>query len=329
MVAVCFIAAVVVSSSLGAISPASADDMRAAEGDVLLTDFTPETRDDAGRTASRDLKSPRDTSAGPAAVGPTDKKAGPGCSVQCITSGVAVARNAGAELRVQTDTPARIQILVWNDDYARFFDSGNGAYVTEFRGHFDDLEAGTTYQAFAQAVDAQGYKSEATGQFDTLRRAVEISFSGAVVVDNAFAESQFGKYVWAEGEWLEDYEAHGFSLHQGVLFLGENTIELPEVDRHLDLAVQLIEANQDVDGLVEGHSGTPSEPVVAGDEYYSWSYAFLEDDDLDDRPAGATSWTEHTLQGTLIPAGQAYGLPPGFGQALSFYVNATLHVTYY
>jgi hypothetical protein len=318
-----------VSGSLLTQPSASAGRVRAPESEVILADFTPDLREEGARNRSSDLKSSADANASPGGLGPTDKKAGAGCSVQCITSGVAFARNAGAELRVETDTPARIWILVWNDDYARLVDSGNGSLVTSFDFHFDDLEAGTTYQAIAEAVDSQGFKSEAPGHFDTLRRAVEIRLSGAEVTNHAFDQSHFKKYLWVEGEWLDDYEASGLELQQGILYWGENEIFVQDTDRNLDLAVQLAEANGDVDGLQEGLGSPGSEPEVWGNSNESWSYAWLEDDDLDDRPADATSWTEHTLHRTLQPAGDAYGLPPGFGYPFTFFVQVTLHVTYY
>jgi len=82
---------------------------------VVIGDITPEQR---RPNASDDLKG----STGTARGGNTphtsvdDFKGDPGCSIQCITSGIAYARGVGANLVVKTDTPAKIWIIVWNDD---------------------------------------------------------------------------------------------------------------------------------------------------------------------------------------------------------------------
>jgi hypothetical protein len=92
-----------------------------------------------------------------------DLKGGPGCSIQCITSGVAYAHGVDAELVVTTDTPAHIWIMVWNDDEHYIVDSD--VLVQSFSHLFDDLTPGTTYSAMATAVDAAGYVSDAVGSF--------------------------------------------------------------------------------------------------------------------------------------------------------------------
>jgi hypothetical protein len=97
-------------------------------------------------------------------------KAGPGCSVQCIVTGIAYARGVGAELVVATDTPARLWIIVWSDDGYHALRYAGDQLRTTFSSTFDDLEPGTSYQALAVAEDAAGFASQRYGTFDTLRR---------------------------------------------------------------------------------------------------------------------------------------------------------------
>src|SRR5688572_6024588 len=107
-----------------------------------------------------DLQTTPNTSHG--GISPADDfKAGPGCSIQCITSGVGYARGPKAKLVVKTDTEARIWIHVSGPDgYYRVENSGADE-VMEFGVVFDDLEAGTTYEAWAVAKDKENYESEA------------------------------------------------------------------------------------------------------------------------------------------------------------------------
>jgi hypothetical protein len=143
-----------------AVTAAPAHDDGARE----LDDFTPLLAT-AGRAVAELTTSPP-SRGGPTDDAPDDLKAGPGCSIQCITSGVAYAHGSDAELVVTTDTPARIWIMVWNDDEHYIVNSE--VLVQSFSHLFDDLTPGTTYSAMATAVDAAGYVSDAVGSFTTL-----------------------------------------------------------------------------------------------------------------------------------------------------------------
>jgi hypothetical protein len=259
--------------------------------------------------------------------GQDDLKGGPGCSIQCITSGVAYARGVGAELVVTTDTAARIWIIVWDDDgYHRVVDSGGGL-VQSFSHRFDDLEPGATYQAMAVAADASGYQSEGFGSFTTLERHVEISFGPATLHEAPWDDDFFGLDVWVEGAWL-DHVDHTVELDGSTIDLGVAPIAIEDTDRHLDLAVQLSTTDPEPD-VCESVQLPSEHPSASHVDCTLWRYAHLEDevDDLDDRPASASSWTEHTLERTLVlPGGGA--LPGGYGSELKFTVPVTLHVTY-
>jgi hypothetical protein len=295
--------------------------------EVVLDDFTPPApRAGQTRVASNDMRVAV-SSANSGYNAADDFKAGPGCSIQCITSGFAYARGVGAKLVVKTDTPAQIWIIVWdNEGYNTMVDSGI-TDVTQFGHVFDDLEPGHTYQAMAVAEDAQGYSSHAYGDFTTLNRYVEISMSSADILTYAFSPDTFSKSVWANGEWLDQYEAHSLELQDSMLNWGDNQILLSHVGRYLELAVQLEEGDDDPDDLCEA-TGPFDEPTLGPISCGYVAYAELQDgdNDLDHRPANATSWTEHTLHRMLrLPGG---ALPPGYGSPLDFTVDVTLHVIY-
>ncbi len=201
--------------------------------------------------------------------------------------------------------------------------------VLQFDAHFDQLHAGTTYQARAIAIDSLGHESQAPGEFTTLNRYVEVSFSGAQIVNHAYSHSDFSKCVWAEGEWLDDYLANDLDLIDGdSLEWGTNEIYLGEVPQYLDFAVELVETDISGDLVGAAACDSHSEPFLSSGGDHTWSYAYLDANDLDDRPADATSWTEHTIHTSLQPFGNSDGLPPGYGEPLSFYVPITIHVIY-
>ncbi len=85
----------------------------------------------------------------------------------------------------------------------------------------------------------------------------------------------------------------------------------------------------DAPDVCETYEVDDTAPSSGSPGCYAWAYATLADgwNDLDDRPGDATSWTEHTLQRTLVLPGSD-GLPGSFGAPLSFSVAVSLHVTY-
>jgi hypothetical protein len=302
---------VALATSLIASGPASADrdpsftsvPQRPAEEHVLTT-LTPrdnlrfetfETIPDAGRADSfQSVQAGTGANAGYG--GADDIKAGPGCSIQCITSGVAYARGPAAELVVKTDTLARIWIHVEGPNgYYRVMNSGADEAM-QFNAYFDDLEAGTTYTAWAVAKDTQNYESEAHGSFTTLVRNIEISYYQADLIERAFDDSaDFKLQVWLDGEFDDDYNAFNLQAEGYTVPLGINSIELNDVERYLDFAIQLVEApdpcnNLNTDVLKFGPGYCP---------FFSYAALLEGENDLDARPADATSWTEWTLGRTL------------------------------
>jgi hypothetical protein len=255
--------------------------------------------------------------------GPDDFKAGVGCSIQCITSGVAYGRGPDALLVVKTDTLARIWIHVTGPNgYERVMNSGADE-VMEFKAFFDDLEAGTTYQAWAEAKDTQNYESEAHGKFTTLERNVEISYAFADLIERAYgSDAKFDMDVWLDGSFDEDLDAYNMVAEGYTLGLGINSIQLDDVGQYLDFAIQLYEAPDycnNVGNIDEVYFGPGS------CSFLSFAELLEGDNDLDARPADADSWTEWTLHPTMErPA----ALWPPYDDELLFTVDVTLHVTY-
>jgi hypothetical protein len=301
---------------------------------LVLVDFTPDPDESDGAVV---FGPPADelvaTVEPSAATGATvdDLMAGEGCLLQCITSGVAYARGVGALVAVTTHIQAEIWIQVYTLDgsYNQTVISPPGQI--EFSHHFDDLEPGHTYHAMAVAVDPQGHTSHAFGQFVTLERHVTISMSHAELINSAFDSSLFSKHVWVEGQWMKDHAASNIVPQGPNVVWGNESIVLTHVDRHLDLALQLLQTHDP--NICNGEAWVAplgKGPAVGSDSCYAWAYAELPPgaDDLDDRPNDADSWVAHTLQRTLQFPGDGGALPPGYGEPLDFVVNVTLHVTY-
>jgi hypothetical protein len=290
--------------------------------DVVIGVITPEQR---RSNASDDLKADTGTARG----GDTphtsvdDFKGGPGCSIQCITSGVAHARGAGANLVVKTDTPAKIWIIVWNDDgYHKQVNSDEGE--TEFAHHFDDLEPATFYYAMAAAEDGEGYTSHGSGDFTTLTRNVRVSFTQAVIHEKPFS-GPYAMTAWLQGQEIADNDNN---VQEGdIVPIGIQIHELEGVERFLSLEVFLLLFDSSED-LCESF-GDVDEPSIGMHDCYAWAYAEFQGGelDLDDRPAGAGSWTQHTIEQILVlPGGNA--LPGGYGEPFAFSVPVGIEVTY-
>jgi hypothetical protein len=300
-----------------------------APEDVLIGDFTREQASGESFGAGSSAIGSYGGSGGsggtqgaPSSAAMDDYKGGPGCVIQCIKSGRAYARGVNAELVVHTDTEARIWISVWHEDgYNQLFSTG-WDYEMSFSGLFEDLEPNTNYQAMATAQDAQGYTSVATGSFTTLTRNVELSFTRAIVHEAPYGNGPFGWATWANGGYLESPRANGIEAVNSEVLLGIQTLTFEDVQtRYLDFAILLWQSDPGPDlcgawvlpyGLSESSS---SGACVA------WAPAYLAPplNDLDARPADATSWTEHDLEWNLTM--------PGSGD-LRFTVPVNLHVWY-
>ncbi len=251
-----------------------------------------------------------------------DYKAGPGCSIQCITSGLAYARGPAAKLVVKTDTMARIWIHVTGNGYDRTMNSGADE-VMEFGAYFDDLKAGTTYHATVTAKDEEGYEATRSGDFTTLERNVEINYNVANFVERAYGgDADFRMTVWHDGQWDDDLAAYNLPAEDFHVGLGIHFDQYNDVDRYLDFGIELTEAPDYCNNL-----GYPDNLYFGPGSCSFLSFASVLDgeNDLDARPADATSWTEWTLHRTME---RPSGLWPSYDDQLLFEIPVTLVVTY-
>jgi hypothetical protein len=254
--------------------------------------------------------------------GATSLKGGPGCSIQCITTGVAYGRGPDARLVVTTDSPATITIVVSRAGYYRQIVSAAGR--TSVSADFDDLEADTHYDAFVSAVDGDGFIANRSGSFTTLERNAHVVFNEAHITEAPYGDEPYGAQVWFEGEPVSTFNAG--DADDGVLHLGAQSHGADDTDRYLDLAVELTQY-EDTDDVCETTFDTDVPATGWGDCEYAATVWFPGAVlDLDDRPAGAAVndyWIGETL---VLPGGEA--LPVGYGYPLTFTVLAAVHVTW-
>lgn len=291
--------------------------------EVVLDDFTPLVfRQGSGRSLT--ATNPVQAFPGPHGAA-NDFKASPGCSIQCITEGMAYARGAGARLVVKTDSPAVISIIVSRDGY---YESMNSTAVqTEFAAHFDELEADTYYDVPAVATDDAGFTSYAFGHITTLTRNIRISYTSADLLDTPFGNDDIGMKTYAYGELIQS--SNGLSPSGDNLPLGIHLIDLENVGRYLDVAIQLKQTDESPDGLCEVDGDEP-DPDAGSTSCIIWASAFFAGGtalDLDNRPGDATSWTTWGFDRTLELPGSD-DLPSSYGSPLNFRVNVGISVTY-
>jgi hypothetical protein len=233
-------------------------------------------------------------------------KGGPGCSIQCITSGVAYARGAGARLVVNTDTNARFTLIVWNEELSyTAIRHSELPRTTSWGTTFLELEPNTTYQALVQAEDVSGYVSQATGQFTTLRRFAEVDFGGFTLDSYAPEHMAFSFHFSVDGTWQAQLTEFWSQPNLPGMLPGMRSVTVEDTPQWLHLAVQVV---QNIPaGICEGVDFPKDFPQLSGTSgCYTWDTAF-NTVDLDARPASATSWTEWTLQHHLPTIGAEPG----------------------
>lgn len=133
-----------------------------------------------------------------------------GCSVSCITSGVAYPAARDAALRVETNTPAKIWITVWRGSDT-WVQSTVGSAETTFTAGFDDLLPNTTYQAMAVAQDAQGFADHRYGSFTTRGEKLELRLDTGVIHelpdDDVRVPEDLTVGVWVNGQGVGGIDA--------------------------------------------------------------------------------------------------------------------------
>jgi hypothetical protein len=176
----------------------------------------------------------------------------------------------------------------------------------------------------AAAEDGQGYTSHGYGEFTTLSRNVQVSFSQAVIHEKPFS-GPIDMKAWLQGEVIADNANN--VLEGDTLPIGIQLADLDDAERFITLEVFLLLFHSGQD-LCEAF-GEVDEPAIGQHDCYAWAYAEFQGGelDVDDRPNGATSWTQHTIETNLVlPGGNA--LPGGYGQPFDFHVPVSIQVTY-
>ncbi|MEO1056017.1 MAG: hypothetical protein AAFY28_03805 [Actinomycetota bacterium] len=243
-----------------------------------------------------------------------DYKAGPGCSVACITSGVAYQHGPDARVRVTTDTDAKIWIIVWDDQGYHRVEESFGYSSQEFEVIFDDVDLDSTYSAMAVAEDGEGYTDHANGEFTTGQRNVTVEFGDANVSVTPANATTFHSRAFVDNDPTSVGELPA-------------TDTLYDIQQHLDLAVH---ASFDRPAITNAPCEVYSLSLelshyLAGNCYVR-AAVYGDDIDLDGRPANAGAGA-HVIETTLQhPGGQA--LPPGYGQELQYSVPVELTVWY-
>ncbi|WP_436794376.1 hypothetical protein [Actinospongicola halichondriae] len=258
-------------------------------------------------------------------AGPGSYSVGPGCHVQCITSGVAYPRGFGAELVVKTSVDADIFVSVIADtdgdgdyDFSEFTWS-DGA-VDDFRWTLDHLDPGQTYYAMAAATDDNDKTAHAFGEFTTLsQRDIYVSLGDVAVTggpDN-IVETDLWMKVDGTSSNFTPGEA-GIPIYN-------------DMDRFLDLRLLVVRSwDGDVCEAWQLNEDGPSHGHWS-DSCLAWHHASVDDLDLDTAPAGKTRWTQTVASTTIsTPTGGGGALPPGYGDPyyFSFSAPVTISVTY-
>lgn len=221
-------------------------------------------------------------------------KGGPGCSIQCITSGIAYAVGVGAHLKVTTDTLARITITVEG-----FGSYDSGATLTQTWGKtFPDLEPDTTYKAWAFAIDSSGYVSSASGQFTTLRRFARVEFGGFSLTEYSYNDG-FSFYFRANGEWQPQLEEFHHQPALPATLPGVRAVEIADAPSPLNVAVRVFteENNNEVCEAVDRYNTTDS----GGNSCSAWNTGTAGILYIDTYPDDAVEWTGHSLSASATP----------------------------
>jgi hypothetical protein len=211
------------------------------EGDPELGELDPvDPVNPDGTPEGIGFKSPWSAQVNDGMQGSQDLKDGRGCSSNCITRGVAIGRGTGAELVVETDTPARLWLVVWKEGSYHSMRYAGDERRTSFSSLFDDLEPGTTYQAAAFAQDAEGFQSETYGTFTTRRRHVRVEFGATVITGTPWTAVRYSVYPRVDHQWLPKFAATGLTEPYHHPMGGAQVVQHSDVGTHLDVATQVV-----------------------------------------------------------------------------------------
>ncbi len=179
-----------------------------------------------------------------------DLEGGPGsfsngpiqCDGQCIEWATVEPGGTSATFKMHTTVPARL----WVSMDAPAVDD-TGSRVRDWEVTFDGLTPDTLYNVVLVAEDQHGNLNHRYGQFRTLERHVEITFTSIHVVNDADKwDINKGEVEWffeVENDWIEDFHRGVAKIKGGrTVNLGEGRrLVIDDADRFLQLAVQGVE----------------------------------------------------------------------------------------
>lgn len=185
-----------------------------------------------------------------------DLEGGPGsfsggtvqCDGQCIEWATVQPGGTSATFEMHTSVPARLWVSM---DAPAVQDTGTR--VRDWEVTFEGLTPDTLYNVVLVAEDQHGNLNHRYGQFRTLERHVEITFTSIHVVNDADKwDINKGEVEWffeVEGDWIEDFHRGIAKIKSGrTVNLGTGRrMVIEDADRYLQLAVQGVE--HDVKGF--------------------------------------------------------------------------------
>ena len=191
-----------------------------------------------------DLVSPVDPQVNPDLEGGPDSFSnGPvQCDGQCIEWATVQPGGTSATFKMHTTVPARLWVSM---DAPAVQDTGSR--VRDWEVTFDGLTPDTLYNVVLVAEDQHGNLNHRYGQFRTLERHVEITFTSIHVVNDADKwDINKGEVEWffeVDGDWIEAFHRGIAKVKSGQwINLGDSRrYVIDDADRFLQLAVQGVE----------------------------------------------------------------------------------------
>jgi len=164
------------------------------------------------------------------------------CDGQCIEFATVEVGGTSASFAMHTTVPARLWVSM--DAPAV---QNSVARVRDWVVNFEGLTPDTLYNVVLVAEDQHGNLNHRFGQFRTLKRHAEITFTSIHVVNDADKRARNkGEVEWffeVDGDWIEDFHRGVAKIKSGrTVNLGDGRrIEINDSDRFVELAVQGIE----------------------------------------------------------------------------------------
>jgi hypothetical protein len=170
------------------------------------------------------------------------------CDGQCIEWATVQPGGTSATFKMHTTVPARLWVSM---DAPAVQDTGSR--VRDWEVTFEGLTPDTLYNVVLVAEDKHGNLNHRYGQFRTLERHAEITFTSIHVVNDADKwDINKGEVEWffeVEGDWIDEFHRGVAKIKSGrTVNLGDSRrVVIDDADRYVQLAVQGVE--HDVQGF--------------------------------------------------------------------------------